>query len=59
MYKILFWAVSRRYNRRKWKDNIKMDRQEVGCGSMDWLELAQDGESWPALVNAAMNFRVP
>jgi hypothetical protein len=28
--------------RRKWEDNIKMDIQEVGCGGMDWIKLAQD-----------------
>jgi len=44
--------------RRSWDDNIKMDLQEVGCGGMDWIELAQDGDRWRALVNAAMNFRV-
>jgi hypothetical protein len=42
-----------------WEDNIKMDRQEMGCGRMDWIELAQDRESWPALVNVVMNLRVP
>ena len=29
-------------SRRRWEDNIKMDLQEVGCGGMDWIELAQD-----------------
>ena len=37
--------------RRRWEDNIKMDLQEVGCGSMDWIELAEDRDRWQALVN--------
>ena len=45
--------------RRKWEDNIKMDLQEVRCGEMDWIEVAQDKEGWRALVNAVMNLRVP
>ena len=45
--------------RRRWKNNIKMDLQEVGCGVMDWIELAQDGDRWRALVNAVKNLRVP
>jgi hypothetical protein len=45
--------------RHKWEDNIKMDLQEVGCGGMDWIKLAQDRDRWQALVNAVMNRRVP
>jgi len=44
--------------RRRWKDKIKMDIQEVGCGGMDWIELAQDRDRWRALENAVMNMRV-
>ena len=45
--------------RRRWKDNIKMDLQEVGCGGMDWIELAQDRDRWRTPVIALMNLRVP
>ena len=43
----------------RWEDNIKMDLQEVGCGGMDWIELAQDRDRWQALVIVVMNLRVP
>ena len=45
--------------RRRGEDNIKMDLQEVGCGDMDWFELAHDWDRWRALVNALMNLPVP
>jgi len=45
--------------RHRWKDNIKMGLQEVACGGMDWIELAQYRTRWQALVNAVMNRLVP
>ena len=45
--------------RRRWEDIIKMDLREVGCGGMDWLELAEDKDRWRAFVNAIMSLRVP
>jgi hypothetical protein len=45
--------------RLRWEDNIKMDLQKVGFGGMDWIQLVQDKNSWRALVNEVMNFRVP
>jgi len=45
--------------RRRWEDNIKINLQEVGSGSVGWIELAQDRDMWRALVNAVMNLRIP
>ena len=45
--------------RRRWVDNIRTDLQEVGCGYMDWIGLAQDRDRWRKLVSAVMNLRVP
>jgi hypothetical protein len=45
--------------RPRWKDNIKMDLQEVGCSGMDWIQLTKDRDKWRALVNAVKNLRVP
>ena len=45
--------------RHRWEDNIKMDRQEVGCGGMGWIDLTQDMGRCRALVNAVMNLSVP
>jgi len=45
--------------RRRWVDNISVDLQEVECGYMDWIGLAQDRDMWRTLVCAVMNLRVP
>jgi hypothetical protein len=45
--------------RRRWLDNIIMDLVEVGWGDVDWIGLAQDRERCRALVNSALNLRVP
>jgi hypothetical protein len=45
--------------RRRWKNHIMMDLREVGCGCVDWMELAQDRDRWRGLVSAVMNLRVP
>jgi len=46
-------------SRLRWVDNIRMELQEVGCGFMNWIGLAQDRDRWRTLVSAVMNFRVP
>jgi hypothetical protein len=43
----------------RWKDNIKIDLEEVKCGGMNWIELAQVRDSWRGLVTAVMNLWVP
>ena len=45
--------------RHRWVDNIRTDLQEVGCGYMDWIGLAQDRDRWRTLVSAVMNLQVP
>ena len=45
--------------RRRWVDNIMMDQQEMGCGYVDWIGLAQDRDRWLILVSVVMILRVP
>jgi len=45
--------------RHRWEDNIKMDLQKVGCGGVDWIELAQDRDRWQSLVKLVMNLWFP
>ena len=59
VYRVLVGKPEGKRPRRRWEDNIKMDLQELGCGGVDWIDLAQERDRWLALVNAVMNFRVP
>jgi len=63
VYRVLLGKPERRIPlgrpRGRWVDNIRMDLQEVGCGCIDWIGLAQDRERWRRLVSAVMNLRVP
>ena len=63
MYRVLVWKPECEgplgRPRHRWEVNIKMDLQEVGCGGMDWNEMAQDRDRWWALVGAVMSLRVP
>jgi len=63
VYRVLVWKPEGKRplgrTRRRWEDNIKMDLQVVGCWGMDWIELAEDWNRWPALVNAVLNLGVP
>ena len=63
VYRILVWKPEGKRplgrSRRRWEDNITMDLEEVVCGGMDSIELAQDRDRWRALVNALMNLWLP
>jgi len=63
VYTVLVWKTEGKRPlgifRRRWEDSIKMDLQEVGCGSMDWIELAQVRDRWQALVKVVMNLSIP
>ena len=59
VYRVLLGKPEGRRPRRRWVDNIRMDLQEVGCGYMDWIGLAQDRDRWRTFVSAVMNLRVP
>ena len=61
VYRILVWKPEGKRPlgrpRLRWEDNIKMDLQDLGCGDLDWIELAEDRDRWRALVNGVMNLR--
>jgi hypothetical protein len=63
VYRVLVGKPERRRQlgrpRRRWEDNIRMYFREVGCGCVDWMELAQDRDRWRAFVGTVMNLRVP
>ena len=52
VYRVLVGKPEGKRQRRRWEDNIKMDLQQLGCGGMDWIELAQYRDRWRALMNS-------
>jgi hypothetical protein len=58
-YRILVGNPGGKRPRRRWVDNIKLNLKEIGWDGMDWIDLAQNRDQWRALVNTAMNLRVP
>jgi len=48
-----------RRHKHRWEENMRVGLQEVDCGGMDCIKLAQDRAIWQALVNVVMNIRVP
>jgi hypothetical protein len=64
VYRGFGWGIPERTrqlrrSRHGWKDNIKMDFQEVECGGIEWINLAQDRDRWQARVNVVMNLQFP
>jgi len=63
VYRVLLWKPEGKGllggPRSKWENNIKMYLQEVRCGDIDWIKLAQDRDRWRTLENAVMNLQVP
>jgi hypothetical protein len=63
LFRVLVWKpeIKRQLGRpgHRWEDNIKMDLQEVGCGGVDWIELALVRDRWRALVTTVRKLRVP
>ena len=61
VYRVLVGKPEEKFGRlrRRRENNIKMDPQEVGCGGMDWIDLAEDRDRWRTVVNTVMNIRVP
>ena len=59
VYKALVWEHAGKGPLGRWENNIKMDLEDVGCGGVDWVKLAQDRDRWRALVYAVVSLRVP
>jgi hypothetical protein len=53
------WNRALGRHRRRWEDNIRMDLRETGWEGVDWMHLSRDRDQWEAVVNTAMNIRVP